>query len=125
MMAIHGSPECERNRENAIDTLTMVATDPATGVQRPARSNIPAATPMICRMTAKGEDSSTPMIPKWISANPVRSRRSRRPIPGQPSAKVENSRCNPHPFQRRRLGKEAEGLKLGVRYPPFRGLRAR
>ena len=31
-MGIHGSPECEEYREKAIDTLTMAASTPATGV---------------------------------------------------------------------------------------------
>jgi gluconokinase len=37
-------------------------------------------------------------IPKWMSAAPVSTRRSRRPTPGQPLANVENSRCKTLPF---------------------------
>ena len=35
MMAIHGSPECERNCEKAIHSLTMAAKEPATQNGRP------------------------------------------------------------------------------------------
>ena len=48
---IHGSPECEKNREKAIHTLTMAASVPATGVHKPTRRSIPAPAPMICRTT--------------------------------------------------------------------------
>ena len=51
MMAIHGSPECEKYREKAIHTLTMAASVPATGVHKPTRRSIPAPIPMICRTT--------------------------------------------------------------------------
>ena len=47
MMAIHGSPECERSREKAIHTSTMAAKDPATGVHKPTRRSNPAPAPMI------------------------------------------------------------------------------
>jgi hypothetical protein len=96
-MAIHGSPECEKYRERAIHNLMIATSAPATGVHKPIRRSIPAPIPMICRTTApKGGDSRTPTIPKWISATAVSSLRSRRPMPGQPSANVENSRCNTH-----------------------------
>jgi hypothetical protein len=94
VMAIHGSPVCEKNPEKAIHTLTTAASAPATGVHKPTRRSIPAPTPMICGTTiVNGGASRTPAIPKWMSATAVSSRRSRRPLPGQPSANVENSRC--------------------------------
>ncbi len=99
MMAIHGSPECEKNREKAIDTLTIAASVPATGVHKPIKRSIPAPIPIICRTTViNGGAASTLAIPKWMSAAAVSSRRSRRPRPGQPLANVENRRCKILPF---------------------------
>ena len=98
-MGIHGSPECEKYREKAIHTLAMAASVPATGVHKPIRRSIPATAPMICSTTiVTGGAVSTPAIPKWMSAAPVSTRRSRRPTPGQPLANVENSRCKTLPF---------------------------
>jgi hypothetical protein len=98
-IGIHGSPECQKNREKAIHTLTMAASVPATGVDKPIRRSIPATAPMICRTTiVTGGAASTPAIPKWTRATAVSSRSSRRPAPGQPLAKVENSRCKTLPF---------------------------
>jgi hypothetical protein len=122
MMAIHGSPECERNCERAIHALTMAAKDPATGVHRPTRRRNPAPAPTTCSTTVvNGGAPRRPLIPEWISANPVSSRRSRRPMPGQPSANVENSRCNPHLFQRMGFAAVSKHAKLGTDYPLFGG----
>jgi hypothetical protein len=101
MIGIHGSPECEQYREKAIHTLTMAASDPATGVHKPARRSTPAPIPRTCRTAvANGGDSPRLAMPKWMSAAPVATRRSSRPTPGQPSAKPENSRCTLLPFNR-------------------------
>ena len=71
----------------------------ATGVHKPTRRNIPVPTPMICRTAVgNGGASHRLAIPKWITTAPVSSRKSRSPVPGQPSAKPENSRCTILPF---------------------------
>ena len=98
---IHGSPECEENREIAIQTLVMAASAPATGVRNPTKRTIPHATPTICKtMISVGVPPSTLRIPKLINVAPISKRRSRRPTPGQPSANVENSRCKTCPSKR-------------------------
>jgi hypothetical protein len=123
MMAIHGSPECESNRRKAIHTLTMAANDPASGVHRPTRRNNPAPAPMTCGTAiVNGGDSRRPTIAKRISANPVSSRRSRRPMPGQPSANVENSRCNPHLFSAYEIRNSIETRETGNGASPFWGI---
>jgi hypothetical protein len=101
MMAIHGSPECEENRNKAIHTFTKAASAPASGVHKPARISRPAPTPILCRMiVTNGGASRRLAIPKWTSATPVSTRKSRRPTPGQPSANVENNRCTILPYTR-------------------------
>jgi hypothetical protein len=120
--AIHGSPECERSREKATHRLTMAAKDPVTGVHRPTRRSNPAPAPMTSSTAVvNGGAWRRPTIAKRISANPVSSRRSRRPMPGQPSANVEKSRCNPHLFQRMRFATVSKHAKLGTDYPLFGG----
>jgi hypothetical protein len=42
-------------------------------------------------------------------------------MPGQPSANVENSRCNPHQFQGKRVATVSKHTKLGTDYPLFGG----
>jgi hypothetical protein len=79
--------------------------------------------PIACKaMINGGVPSRMPVIPEWISAAPVSKRRSMRPMPGQPPANVENSRCTISHSQRRRLTTESAGLKPGLSDPPFRGL---
>jgi hypothetical protein len=127
MRGIHGSSECGNDRERAIDTSAIAASIPATGVHKPTRRSIPAPIPAICRTTAPKEgDSRMPTIPKWMSAAAVSSRRSRRPMPGQPSANVENSRCNTHTrSQRMRFVTGPKPGKVGPVYPSFRGSKVR
>jgi len=122
--ATHGLPEQhEASRATTIPVLAIAASDPAGGVKRPRSRNIAAATPITCKAMIKGgAPSRMPVSPKWISAAPVSKRRSKRPMPGQPSANVENSRCTISHSQSRRLTTESAGLKLGLSYPPFRGL---
>ena len=68
-MGIHGSPECERYRVRAIQTFTMVASTPTTGVHKPIRRSIPAPIPMICRTIVVNSGASrTPAMPKRMSA---------------------------------------------------------
>ena len=122
MMAIHGSLECQKCLEQAIHTLTMPVKDPASGVHRPTTRSNPLPAPTICSTTAINEGASRRlMIPKWKSATAVSSRRRRRPTPGQPLAKVENSRCNPHLIQRMRFATVSNPSKPGKDYPLFGG----
>lgn len=98
-IVIQGSPECEKYSDKAIHISTTAASVPATGLHKPIRRSIPAPAPIVCRTTTvAGGAASTPAIPKWMSAAPVSTRRSRRPTPGQPLANVENSRCKTLPF---------------------------
>jgi len=121
-MAIHGSPECEKHRRRAMHTLTMAASDPATGVHKPARRSIPAPIPMICRTAVANRGGSRRLaIPKWMSATPVSNRRSKRPLPGQPSAKPENSRCTTLRIECKRSATGSKHRKLGSDYPTFGG----
>jgi hypothetical protein len=119
MMASHGSSECEKNHEQAIQALMMAANVPATGVHKPIRRNMPAPTPIICRMTVvKGGAASTLASPKRISTTAVSSRRIKRPTPGQPPANVENSRCKNAPFCRvRDMQGNRNTRKCGWRIP--------
>ena len=90
---IHGSPECDENREMAIHSLTMAASAPANGVKKPSNRAIPHAMQIIARTTPGGVASRKLTTPKLISAAPVSRRSNRSPTPGQPSAKFENSLC--------------------------------
>ncbi len=122
-MAIHGSPECEKYLERAIHTLTMATSVPATGVHKPTRRSIPAPIPMICGTTViNGGDASTPSIPKWMSARLVSSRKSRSPVPGQPSAKPEKSRCTILPFRVYEIRNRIERPETGSRLSHFWGI---
>src|SRR6266478_9932108 len=58
MIGIHGSPACEKYREKTINTLTMAASPPATGVHNPTRRSIPAPTPKLCRTTVANGGAS-------------------------------------------------------------------
>ena len=49
IVGIQGSPECEEKRASAIHNLTIVTMTPTSGVHNPAKTNNPAATPMLCR----------------------------------------------------------------------------
>ena len=120
--AIHGSPECEENREIAIHTLAAAASAPASGVNTPINRSIAAAMPIICRATVNGGGPSRMLlIPESISAEPVSKRRRRRPAPGHPSANVENNRCTISHCENRGFTKVSTGLKLGRRDPQFEG----
>jgi hypothetical protein len=79
-MGNHGLLDWEKYREE--------------GVHKPTTKSKPAPTPKISRTTIlSGGAASMLAIPKQMNAAPVSSRKSRRPTPGQPLAKVENSRC--------------------------------
>ena len=49
--AIHGSLECDENRQMAMQALAKAASTPATGVNRPTDKSIPATMPTACRVT--------------------------------------------------------------------------
>ena len=122
-IGIHGSPECERMRDKAIQTLRIAANPPATGVHKPISKRIPEAAPIICKTTMADEGAfSAPTIPKWISAAPVSSRKSRRPTPGQPPAKVENKRCKTLPITEYEICDGMETRDIGTRIFPIRGI---
>jgi hypothetical protein len=56
----------------------------------------------------------------------ISSRWKRRPMPGQPLAKVENSRCKNHPlWHRKGFATGSKPLKVGPSYPTFGGSIAR
>ena len=119
----HGSPECEENREIAIQALTVAASVPAIGVNKPSKRAIPAAMQIIGRTTvAHGVPSRMPSIPKGMIAAPVTKRRSRRPTPGQPSAKLEKSRCTRSRSNNRGFAAESIVPELGRRDAPLGGL---
>jgi len=120
--AAQGSPECGENREIAIHALAAAASTPATGVNKPTNRSSADATPIICRATVNGGGPSRMLlIPKWISAAPVSKRSRRRPVPGHPSANVENSRCTISHSENIRFVKESTDPKLGWRDPSFGG----
>ena len=96
-----GIAKCEKYREIAIHTSTTAVSAPATGVHKPIRRNIPKTAPMIwSTAAANGGASINLTIPKRMSSAAVSSRKIRSPRPGQPLAKVENSRCKSLPFTR-------------------------
>ena len=60
---------------------------------------------------SRGSAPSNPPIAKQINGIPVPNRRSRSPIPGQPRAKVEYSRCKTQKFLTTRLSSTNGGPK--------------
>ena len=107
----------------ASPVFITAATAPVTGVNKPINSSTPDVTQTMGRMRdSDGISWRMAPNPNVIMATPVSKRRSRRPTPGQPSAKFENSRCTISDSQRRRLTTESAGLKPGLSDPPFRGL---
>ena len=120
---IHGSPTSERYCEKAIATLTIAASVPAAGVHRPITSSTPAPAPVVSRTTVvSGDPSRRLAIPKWMSAAPVSSRKRRSPVPGQPPAKPENSRCKTFPFTAYETRAASETPGTGGGPPHFRGV---
>ena len=72
---------------------SATASEPASGVHKPANRNIP----MVIAETAKTEkwsdDPASSLSNPWITKqDPATSRISNRPAPGQPGANVENNR---------------------------------
>src|SRR5271157_289657 len=58
-------------------------------------------------------------IPRLMRALPARTRSSRIPPPGKPSAKVENSRCKVSRLQLRKFAAAREDPKRGTGNPTF------
>jgi len=88
--SLQGSPVPENVRHNPI---IAVAT-PAMGVHKPADRSSPTtdSTTSLSRCCLWA-DATHPATPSWHKPIPALSRRQRRPMPGQPLAKVENNRC--------------------------------
>jgi hypothetical protein len=87
---LQGSPERQKAPHNPI----IAAAPPAMGVHKPAHRNSPAAASISSlRKCCWSGDSTDLMTPSWSKVIPAPSRRQRRPIAGQPLAKVENKRC--------------------------------
>src|SRR5436305_8681645 len=65
------------------------------GVHRPMSNNNPPAIATVCQAKLDHDPASpgTPTAPEYTSGTAAPNRSSRRPNPGQPSGKVENSRC--------------------------------
>src|SRR3954447_7589435 len=65
------------------------------GVHRPMSNNNPPAIATVCeaRPDHDPESPGTPTAPAYTSGTAAPNRSSRRPNPGQPSGKVEYSRC--------------------------------
>ena len=83
---IHGSPPSVIARDNSTPAINI----PAIGLQRPTRSSSAAIAPMLCAIIAVERDAPMgSMIPQRTSSTTVRILCSRRPTPGQPSAKFE------------------------------------
>jgi hypothetical protein len=87
----HGSPVRAIAIHNSITAINV----PTTGVQKPTRSSVPAHAAIISGII----DAGGAIIPTRMSKMAVRMRCSRRPIPGQPLAKFEKSRCKVPPIQ--------------------------
>jgi len=120
---IHGSPECDQNRAIAIQTLTTAASAPAMGVKKPIKRAIPVAMQITATTIAlQGAPWPIASIPKRMSAAPVSKRRSRRPTPGQPSAKFEKSRCTASRSNDTGVAAESIVPELGRRDAPLGGL---
>ena len=123
MIEMSGLLECEKT----IHVSTTALRVPATGVHKPRRSSIPAAAPIMEGANdADWDRSLKAKTPQIRSAVPVINRWKRRPTPGQPPAKLENSRCNrSSPHRVRGLATGSERLKVGTGYPTFGGYAAR
>src|SRR5260221_912926 len=94
-MFVHGSPGWEM----AFQSPRTATSDPETGVQRPAIRSIPAAIASISA-TVDPTGIAVPSLvsPRAIVDIPAAIRRSSKPAPGPPGAKVENKRRRMVPF---------------------------
>jgi len=89
-MGIVGSPPPEKATHSSEAAITA----PTIGVHKPTRSSIPAPAAIICgAIDTKCELSLRCPAKCQRRTVAVNNRWRRRPLPGQPSGKVENSRC--------------------------------
>jgi hypothetical protein len=80
--------------ERAAHNSTTTTSTPAIGVKEPARRRTPAPIASDCRMIPCHWGAlSSSTSPSCVRTIPTTSRRSRRPLPGQPLGNMENSRC--------------------------------
>lgn len=126
MMGSHGS----RAWKKTTKISTIATSVPNSGVHKPMRRNIPAPPATKCRMICAGRAAS----PRWRIPHSRRTmanstRCSRSPLPGQPSANVENKRCNCALWRAHRLSLRVDGyvaclkpLFSGFRYQLFGGV---
>src|SRR5437016_13856338 len=81
-------------RANAIQSSAIATSVPITGVHNPSARTSPAAAAIICGVVKiRAESLSTRSIAEKKRAAPVTSRWTKRALPGQPLANVENKRC--------------------------------
>ena len=114
---LQGSPE----RQKAPHNPMTAAAPPAMGVHKPAHRKNPAAASIssLSKCCWWG-DSTDPTNPSWNKTLPAPSRRQRRPIPGQPLAKVENKRCRNSSLFRLRGPSDARNPRTGFAGSLFR-----
>jgi hypothetical protein len=119
-MGIHGSPECEKYRRKAMVSLTVAAAAPANGVHKPTIRNMPAPIPMLCRIAAAGDAVWRRFrIPKWISAGPVSSRKSRSLRLANHHQTLKRAVAQVSVSGLDEAGSRPKHLKLGAACPPF------
>ena len=86
--------------EGSLGRVTMMfhvasatASEPASGVHKPANRNIPMMIAEKAKTEKWSDDPASSLSNPWITKqNPATSRISNRPAPGQPGANVENNR---------------------------------
>jgi len=114
-MWLQRSPE----RQKAPHKPRIDVTPPAIGVPKPAHRNSPAAVSIVSLRKGWG-DPANPATPSWNKAIAAPSRRQRRPIPGQPLAKVEYKRCrNLSLFKVKRVHQTPDTPNAGMRVHSF------
>jgi hypothetical protein len=85
----HGSPGCQKVSQ----TSKTATSAPETGVHKPASSSIPVAVASTHRAVGSvGGSTRSIVTARPINVIPATSRMNKSPAPGQPRAKVENSR---------------------------------
>jgi hypothetical protein len=89
-MSDHGSPGC---RDAIFQSPTAATRKAEIGVPRPASKTVPPAMPNSSGISERAvKPAARSASPCRIDAIPAVNRRMRRPAPGAPPAKVENSR---------------------------------
>ena len=104
-----GSADCEI----AIHSSVIVTIAPASGVHKPTSRSKPVADASRSRATdAAGAVFSMCAAREWKRIVAVITLCRRSPVPGQPFAKVENSRCIEAGTDGRRIRREKEQPKV-------------